>query len=105
MSSVTFAGLSLEKPRIFGIINVTPDSFSDGGDALALVAVEVVQVGLGDFTGALALHVLDLVVADVPFTVDNNSAKERFDLFVRKARQGAALLAPFRFSVGYLDPA
>ena len=36
MSSVTFAGLSLEKPRIFGIINVTPDSFSDGGDALAL---------------------------------------------------------------------
>ncbi len=31
MSSVTFAGLSLEKPRIFGIINVTPDSFSDGG--------------------------------------------------------------------------
>ena len=36
MSSVTFAGLSLEKPRIFGVINVTPDSFSDGGDALAL---------------------------------------------------------------------
>jgi len=36
MSSVTFAGLSLEKPRIFGIINVTPDSFSDGGDALVL---------------------------------------------------------------------
>ena len=31
----TFAGLSLEKPRIFGIINVTPDSFSDGGEALA----------------------------------------------------------------------
>ncbi len=26
------AGLSLEKPRIMGIINVTPDSFSDGGD-------------------------------------------------------------------------
>jgi dihydropteroate synthase len=25
------AGLSLEKPRIMGIINVTPDSFSDGG--------------------------------------------------------------------------
>ena len=36
MSSVTFAGLSLEKPRIFGIINVTPDSFSEGRDALAL---------------------------------------------------------------------
>ena len=28
----SFAGLDLGKPRIMGIINVTPDSFSDGGD-------------------------------------------------------------------------
>jgi dihydropteroate synthase len=36
-----FAGLSMERPRIMGIINVTPDSFSDGGDRLdAGVAVE-----------------------------------------------------------------
>jgi dihydropteroate synthase len=34
--ATTFAGLSLDKPRIFGIINVTPDSFSDGGEALAV---------------------------------------------------------------------
>ncbi len=27
-----FAGLDLDTPRIMGIINVTPDSFSDGGD-------------------------------------------------------------------------
>ncbi|HIC80058.1 MAG TPA: dihydropteroate synthase, partial [Kiloniellaceae bacterium] len=26
------AGLSLDRPRIMGILNVTPDSFSDGGD-------------------------------------------------------------------------
>ncbi len=26
------AGLSLDKPRIMGVVNVTPDSFSDGGD-------------------------------------------------------------------------
>jgi dihydropteroate synthase len=26
------AGLSLDRPRIMGIVNVTPDSFSDGGD-------------------------------------------------------------------------
>ncbi|EAR50008.1 Dihydropteroate synthase, DHPS [Oceanicola granulosus HTCC2516] len=26
------AGLSLERPRVMGILNVTPDSFSDGGD-------------------------------------------------------------------------
>lgn len=29
-----FAGLALDKPAIMGIINVTPDSFSDGGDFL-----------------------------------------------------------------------
>lgn len=27
-----FAGLPLDRPRVMGIINVTPDSFSDGGD-------------------------------------------------------------------------
>jgi dihydropteroate synthase len=29
------AGLSLDRPRIMGIINVTPDSFSDGGENLS----------------------------------------------------------------------
>jgi dihydropteroate synthase len=28
----TFAGLSMDRPRIMGILNITPDSFSDGGD-------------------------------------------------------------------------
>jgi dihydropteroate synthase len=27
-----FAGLALDRPKIMGIVNVTPDSFSDGGD-------------------------------------------------------------------------
>lgn len=27
-----FAGLTLDRPRLMGIVNVTPDSFSDGGD-------------------------------------------------------------------------
>jgi dihydropteroate synthase len=27
-----FAGLALDRPQIMGVINVTPDSFSDGGD-------------------------------------------------------------------------
>ena len=31
---VAFAGLALGRPLIMGIINVTPDSFSDGGEAL-----------------------------------------------------------------------
>ncbi|GAB5469485.1 MAG: hypothetical protein Kilf2KO_25150 [Rhodospirillales bacterium] len=30
----SFAGLSLARPAIMGIVNVTPDSFSDGGDRL-----------------------------------------------------------------------
>ena len=28
----SFAGLALDRPRIMGVVNVTPDSFSDGGD-------------------------------------------------------------------------
>ena len=31
----TFAGLSLDRPLIMGIVNATPDSFSDGGEAFA----------------------------------------------------------------------
>ena len=27
-----FAGLTFERPLVMGVINVTPDSFSDGGD-------------------------------------------------------------------------
>ena len=33
MTEQTFAGLALSGPLIMGIVNVTPDSFSDGGDA------------------------------------------------------------------------
>ncbi len=36
-----FAGLRLDRPRLMGVINVTPDSFSDGGETFdALVAIE-----------------------------------------------------------------
>jgi len=34
-SVVSFAGLSLDTSRIMGVINVTPDSFSDGGEVFA----------------------------------------------------------------------
>ena len=30
----SFAGLPLDQPRLMGVVNVTPDSFSDGGDFL-----------------------------------------------------------------------
>ncbi|MDX1576016.1 MAG: dihydropteroate synthase [Kiloniellales bacterium] len=52
-----FAGLALDRPRIMGVINVTPDSFSDGGDrfdpgaaaaaglALAEAGADILDVG------------------------------------------------------------
>ncbi len=33
--ALSFAGLRLDHPRLMGIVNVTPDSFSDGGEALS----------------------------------------------------------------------
>lgn len=36
--SITFAGLKLNRPLIMGIVNVTPDSFSDGGDVFGAEA-------------------------------------------------------------------
>ncbi|MGB0682485.1 MAG: dihydropteroate synthase [Magnetovibrionaceae bacterium] len=37
----SFAGLSLDRPLVMGIVNVTPDSFSDGGDfASAKAAID-----------------------------------------------------------------
>lgn len=48
-------GLSLDRPRIMGIVNVTPDSFSDGGDvttvqaavarALTMQAADILDIG------------------------------------------------------------
>lgn len=55
--AASFAGLSLDKPRLMGVLNVTPDSFSDGGDfidaeraiahgrALAEAGADIVDVG------------------------------------------------------------
>jgi len=33
---LSFAGLDLAKPKIMGVINITPDSFSDGGETFFL---------------------------------------------------------------------
>ena len=60
----TWAGLRLDRPRLMGIVNVTPDSFSDGGQfaessaaiehGLRLVeeGADIIDVGLvGDTHG------------------------------------------------------
>jgi dihydropteroate synthase len=46
----SFAGLALDRPRIMGVVNVTPDSFSDGGDyatADAAIACGRAQIAAG----------------------------------------------------------
>ncbi len=57
MTPPTWAGLTLDRPRVMGILNVTPDSFSDGGAhadpagaidagrALAAAGADIVDVG------------------------------------------------------------
>src|SRR3984885_14739246 len=54
-----WAGLALDRPRIMGVLNVTPDSFSDGGDflnadaaiaaglAMAAAGADIIDVGGG----------------------------------------------------------
>ena len=54
MNPPTWAGLTLDRPRIMGILNVTPDSFSDGGAhtdpiaaglAMAADGADIIDVG------------------------------------------------------------
>ncbi len=56
-SGASWAGLSLDRPRVMGVLNVTPDSFSDGGRyfdhgvavaaglAMAEAGADIVDVG------------------------------------------------------------
>jgi dihydropteroate synthase len=74
-----FAGVLLDRPRIMGIVNVTPDSFSDGGDyadpaqaaaralALAEEGADIVDVG-GESTrpGAAPISVAEEIDRVMP---------------------------------------
>ncbi|MBT3557517.1 MAG: dihydropteroate synthase [Rhodospirillales bacterium] len=56
MTEQTFAGLALSHPLIMGIVNVTPDSFSDGGDAYQMddaIAHGLLQIDQG-------AHIVDI---------------------------------------------
>ena len=55
-ASLTFAGFVLDRPRIMGVVNVTPDSFSDGGDAYPPPAA---------IDRGLALHAAGAAIVDV----------------------------------------
>jgi dihydropteroate synthase len=57
MEAASWAGLTLGDPRVMGVLNVTPDSFSDGGDhldpetavaagiAMAAAGADIIDVG------------------------------------------------------------
>ena len=76
-----FGGIAMDRPRIMGIVNVTPDSFSDGGDrfdpataiadALAMVdaGAEIIDIG-GESTrpGAPEVSPEDEIRRVVPVT-------------------------------------
>ena len=53
---VSFAGLSMDSPRIMGIVNVTPDSFSDGG----LYGTSEAGASRGLALAAEGAHILDV---------------------------------------------
>ncbi|WP_323008153.1 dihydropteroate synthase [Pseudorhodobacter sp.] len=73
-------GLALDRPRIMGIVNVTPDSFSDGGDvttvrgavarAQAMQAADILDIG-GESTrpGAETVAVAEEIRRIVPVIV------------------------------------
>jgi dihydropteroate synthase len=102
------AGLTMDAPRLMGILNVTPDSFSDDGvhgapDAAILSALDMVQAGAdiidigGESTrpGALEVTVADEIArtaqvisgvraqTDTPISIDTRKAA------VAKAALGA----------------
>ena len=78
-----WAGLSLDRPRIMGIINATPDSFSDGGDhdtpsaainaALRMMeaGAHIIDVG-GESTrpGAAPVSIADEIARVIPIIQD-----------------------------------
>jgi dihydropteroate synthase len=77
-SRPAFAGLEMDRPRLMGILNVTPDSFSDGGKFLGAEAAlaqaramaegaEIIDVG-GESTrpGAVEVPVAEEIARTVP---------------------------------------
>jgi len=100
------AGLSFEAPRIMGILNVTPDSFSDGGKfnapeaalarALALVAegADIIDIG-GESTrpGATYVPVNEECARTVPVIEGIRAgANVPISIDTRKAQVGQAAL-------------
>lgn len=102
-----FGGLGMDLPRIMGILNVTPDSFSDGGQFLAkdgalaqargmVGAADILDIG-GESTrpGAVDVANADEVARVVPVIAGLRAAGVRTAISIdtRKADVAAAALA------------
>lgn len=102
------AGLTLERPRIMGIVNVTPDSFSDGGRfasteaalrqgrALVAAGADILDIG-GESTrpGAREIPVAEEIARIVP-VIEGLRAQgitQPISIDTRKARVAEAALA------------
>ena len=88
----SFAGLSLDKPLIMGIINVTPDSFSDGGDAYEVEAA----LAHGRALVKAGAHILDIGGESTRPGADAVSEEEELDRIlpvVRGLAGGGAVIS------------
>lgn len=105
MTLPPFAGLSLDRPRLMGIVNVTPDSFSDGGDhldpgravahglAMAEAGADILDVG-GESTrpGAPPVATADEIARILPVVRGLAQAGHRVSIDTRRAAVMAAAL-------------
>lgn len=102
------AGLDLSRPRVMGILNVTPDSFSDGGDhanmsAATTAAANMLDAGAdildigGESTrpGAAEVDVEEEILRTAPVIAALRAQKinDPLSIDTRKAKVAAAALA------------
>jgi len=101
-----FAGLAMDRPRIMGVINVTPDSFSDGGRfldagkaiahgrALIDAGAEILDIG-GESTrpGAEPVSAEEEIRRVVPVIAGLRDAGAAISIDTRHARVMAAAVA------------
>jgi dihydropteroate synthase len=76
--ATSFAGLMLDVPRIMGIVNVTPDSFSDGGEAFEPQAA----IALGLALAEQGADILDIGGESTRPGADPISAEEQINRIV-----------------------
>lgn len=100
-----FAGLELARPRIMGVVNVTPDSFSDGGTTATVAAAvkrglhlvkegaDIIDVG-GESTrpGAAPVPVDEELARVIPVVQELSGAGVRVSVDTRKSEVMAAAI-------------